>query len=465
VRSRLVAGIVAAALLSGLLVAVPAVVSSVAADPLAGTVTASEIFDQLDVAAPVSSGYDRSLFNLWIDADNDGCDTRQEVLIRQSLVPVTYSSGCTITAGQWFSWYDGQTWTGPSDVDIDHFVPLGEAWQSGANAWTATQREAYANDLDFLPGLVAVTDNVNQSKGDRDPAQWMPSDPSVQCTYAVDWVEVKYRWSLTIDTAEASALSSLLAGSCGNTQVTAPTVMVTGVTTTPVTAPTSSPVYRFWSPSLHAHFYTIDAAEKAQIVATYPPSVWTYEGIGYGAFINQANGTIPLYRFWSNRLGDHFYTTSASERDSIIRTYDTNTWLYEGVAYYVYPQSSTVANTVSVARFWSPDLQTHFYTADDAERDSIIRTYPARTWTYEDQEFRVPAGSTSVTPPVSTPPVVTPPVGTPPANPGDSKNCGDFSTYAQAKAWFDTYYPYYGDVARLDGNNDLIPCESLPGHP
>jgi hypothetical protein len=52
-----------------------------------------------------------------------------------------------------------------------------------------------------------------------------------------------------------------------------------------------------------------------------------------------------------------------------------------------------------------------------------------------------------------------------PANPGNSKNCSDFSTYPEAKAWFDTYFPYYGDVARVGGNNDLIPCQSLPGAP
>jgi len=61
-------------------------------------------------------------------------------------------------------------------------------------------------------------------------------------------------------------------------------------------------------------------------------------------------------------------------------------------------------------------------------------------------------------------PPVTPPV-TPPANPGDSKNCSDFKTYAEAKAWFDTYFPYYGDVAHLDANGDGRPCESLPGGP
>ena len=66
------------------------------------------------------------------------------------------------------------------------------------------------------------------------------------------------------------------------------------------------------------------------------------------------------------------------------------------------------------------------------------------------------------TPPATTPPTTTTPV---PPNPGDSKNCSDFSTYAEAKAWFDLYYPYYGDVANLDGNGDLQPCESLPGGP
>ena len=78
----------------------------------------------------------------------------------------------------------------------------------------------------------------------------------------------------------------------------------------------------------------------------------------------------------------------------------------------------------------------------------------------------------TTTPPTTTPPTTTPPTTTPPTtttpippNPGDSKNCGDFSTYAEAKEWFDLYYPYYGDVANLDGNGDGQPCESLPGGP
>ena len=82
-------------------------------------------------------------------------------------------SGCAATSGSWYSPYDGATWTAASDVDIDHMVPLAEAWSSGASSWTTAQRQAFANDL-TRPQLIAVTDNVNQSKGDQDPAKWLP---------------------------------------------------------------------------------------------------------------------------------------------------------------------------------------------------------------------------------------------------------------------------------------------------
>ncbi|MDE0169778.1 MAG: S-layer homology domain-containing protein [bacterium] len=49
-----------------------------------------------------------------------------------------------------------------------------------------------------------------------------------------------------------------------------------------------------------------------------------------------------------------------------------------------------------------------------------------------------------------------------PDNPGDTRNCGDFATQAEAQEWFDTYYPHYGDVAQLDRDNDGQVCESLP---
>jgi hypothetical protein len=153
----------------------------------------------------------------------------------------------------------------------------------------------------------------------------------------------------------------------------------------------SQTVYRFWSPLLHAHFYTASIGERDGIIASYPASIWTYEGPAFNAFATPAAGSVPLYRFWSALLGDHFYTTSVVERDSIIAHYPTRTWNYEGVAFYVYPVSELVPETSTVARFWSPTLQTHFYTANGSERDGIIRTYSPSVWTFEGNEFRVPS--------------------------------------------------------------------------
>ncbi|WP_241843184.1 cell wall-binding repeat-containing protein [Agromyces albus] len=185
-------------------------------------VAASELLADLATAIPIVSGYNRDLFEHWIDADGDGCDSRQEVLIQESRVEVVFGAGCTIVSGDWLSWYDGASWTDPSDVDIDHLVALSEAWASGANAWTPEQRRSFANDLDYDISLEAVTDNVNSSKSDRDPAAWLPPLPEVRCRYATNWVMAKHRWNLAVDAEERAALSSILTGPCGSAVVTTP---------------------------------------------------------------------------------------------------------------------------------------------------------------------------------------------------------------------------------------------------
>ena len=167
----------------------------------------------LPQADETPDGYDRDLFKHWIDADGDCQDTREEVLIAESRVPL---DGCTVTEGEWFSPYDRVTWTASSDVDIDHLVPLKEAWDSGARAWGDHRRERYANDLGDPRSLVAVTDNVNQSKGDRDVAEWLPTFGV--CGYVRHWTAVKLRWGLTVDGPERAELVRL-AGSCPNRMV------------------------------------------------------------------------------------------------------------------------------------------------------------------------------------------------------------------------------------------------------
>jgi hypothetical protein len=171
--------------------------------------TARTYLASLTVATENRTGYDRSLFPHWITISGT-CNTRETVLKRDGTNVVT-DSACASTSGSWYSVYDGATWTAASDLDIDHLVPLAEAWDSGASAWTTAQRQAFANDL-TRPQLIAVTDNVNQAKSDQDPAEWMPPVTSYACTYVRAWVQVKYYYDLSVDTAEKTKLTSVLSG-------------------------------------------------------------------------------------------------------------------------------------------------------------------------------------------------------------------------------------------------------------
>ena len=151
--------------------------------------------------------YDRDLFPTW-DTISGTCNTRETVLKRDGS-NVVVNSACAATSGSWYSPYDGATWTNAADVDIDHVVPLAEAWRSGANSWTTSRRQSFANDLS-RPQLIAVTDNVNQSKGDQDPSTWQPSRTAYRCTYAKMWIASKSYWGLRLQSSEKSALQSML---------------------------------------------------------------------------------------------------------------------------------------------------------------------------------------------------------------------------------------------------------------
>ena len=181
----------------------------------AAQIQATTLLGQLVVATGAQSGYDRGLFHHWIDANGDGCDTRDEVLIGEAVVRPTVGLGCRLTGGRWRSAYDAIVVTNASALDIDHFVPLAEAWRSGASDWSADTREAFANDLGYPLSLIAVTAGSNRSKSDQDPATWLPTLNSFRCTYVATWVAVKWRWRLTIDAVEQAALRVLIAG-CGS---------------------------------------------------------------------------------------------------------------------------------------------------------------------------------------------------------------------------------------------------------
>jgi len=269
-----------------------------------GALLVIAVLESLRGSPEQRTGYDRDLFVHWSDVDGDGCDTRREVLIRDSRVESVLDQNrtCWVDSGLWYSHYDGEWVQDPSSLDIDHLVPLAEAWDSGAHAWSPEQREAFANDEG---ALVAVTARSNRSKGAADPPDWMPPNSDFTCPYVAGWVATKARWDLSVDRRESEFLRGMLSGECAG-----------------ATLDIRTPVLAF--PVLRV------------------PELGTPE------------------------LG------SAGD-----------------------PTTTTVSGGI-------------------------------------------------------------------PPDPGNSRNCSDFSTQAEAQEWFDTYFPHYGDVARLDGDGDGEACESLP---
>ncbi|MFE4632778.1 hypothetical protein ACFRJ1_05275 [Streptomyces sp. NPDC056773] len=100
------------------------------------------------------TGYSRAKFTHWT-GQGDACDTR-EVVLERSGRDVKRDAECKAVSGTWVSVYDGVTITDAGKLDVEHMVPLANAWRSGAGAWTADRRKEFANDL-IRPQLLAVS--------------------------------------------------------------------------------------------------------------------------------------------------------------------------------------------------------------------------------------------------------------------------------------------------------------------
>lgn len=255
----------------------------------APTVSATTLLSKLRVVREShGSTYSRARFGSWLDADGDCSNTRAEVLRAESRATVTANASCTVKTGSWTSKYDGTRFTAATYLDIDHLVPLKEAWTSGAYAWSARKRAAYANDLGYGASLIAVSVHANRAKGDGEPTTWLPAATGYRCAYLKNWVAVKYRWGLAVNTTEKSVLSRGLATYCTSYRVVKPAapniarLVGGGSTPTPTTKPTTAPP----TASTDPRYDTCTAAKAA------------------GAHTPYYRGADPEYAWYTDRDGD-----------------------------------------------------------------------------------------------------------------------------------------------------------------
>ncbi|NQT25256.1 DUF1524 domain-containing protein [candidate division KSB1 bacterium] len=157
--------------------------------------------------------YERSQWKHWIDADRDGQNTRTEVLIAESELPIAFddSDSSKVLSGRWTDPYTGEVFTDPNKLDVDHMVPLGNAHRTDGWIWNFEMRMDYANDLENPEHLIAVKSSENRSKGAKGPDKWMPPNKAYHCEYVNNWVEIKTRWNLTITEAESTKIAEVRA--------------------------------------------------------------------------------------------------------------------------------------------------------------------------------------------------------------------------------------------------------------
>ena len=165
--------------------------------------------------------YNRREWRHWRDEDGDCQDARQEVLIAESMTPVTFKTDerCRVATGRWTGPYTGTVVEDPGKLDIDHMVPLANAHRSGGWAWDRDRKAAFANDLEFDGHLVATTAAANRGKGSKGPEDWRPPDRSYWCEYAKDWATIKNQWGLTVTQEEFDALLEIAATCEGNVAI------------------------------------------------------------------------------------------------------------------------------------------------------------------------------------------------------------------------------------------------------
>ncbi|MCM8737071.1 HNH endonuclease family protein [Azospirillum sp. A1-3] len=167
--------------------------------------------DGIRVEPEKRRGYQREDWPHWLALEGGCLNAREKVLIRDSRRPATLDAkGCGVKSGDWLDPYTGERYTDPQMVDIDHRVPLEEAYASGGYDWSREKRAAYANDTSDPLTLLVSSREANRAKGSKGPEDWLPPKRDGICLYVADWILVKARWNLSMDERERVTVGNIL---------------------------------------------------------------------------------------------------------------------------------------------------------------------------------------------------------------------------------------------------------------
>lgn len=166
-----------------------------------------------ELQEPVERYMRKLHFGRWInDPTDDTCmNTRARVLVRDSVGTVSFRHGkqCVVDTGVWNDPYAGVQVATAKEIQIDHIVPLKNAYVSGAWQWDYKTRCLYANYLGYKGHLVSAGGRENMSKGDRAPDKYLPTNQNYRCQYIKDWLAVKLIWKLTMTPSEVDSINQV----------------------------------------------------------------------------------------------------------------------------------------------------------------------------------------------------------------------------------------------------------------
>ena len=397
--------------------------------------------------------YDRGTWRHWTDEDGDCQNARQEVLIEESSIAVTFQSEdrCRVATGLWEGPYTGTEVEDPGDLDVDHMVPLENAHRSGGWQWSRERKRQYANFLGYENHLIATTSGANRSKGSKGPEEWRPPLEDYWCTYAIDWVSIKNEWGLTVTEEEYVALSEMLAG-CETTILLQPGQGTPPSPPTPTVPPSLPDDLRYDPFGPDRDCGDFDSYEEAL------------------AFFLAAGGPDDdRHRLDVNGDGQPCESLPGgpSANEPVKAITDSARIAFSGTAGGFECQTAGLPQTANSARQFTPDecvpVRSQVEAAPFSPDPTPLPT-PIPT--------SIPVPTPEPTPMPTATPVLTPePTGEPVAlqtqpPPVDVRvNCADFASWPEAQEFFLVEGGPNSDPHGLDANDDGVACQSLPGAP